>query len=35
MEINNAVGNKGLIEHHEKVRKIHESTALERVATKI
>ena len=35
MEINNGVGNMGLMEHHEKVRKVHESTALERVATKI
>ena len=30
MEINNGVGNMGLIEHHEKVRKFHESTALEK-----
>ena len=29
MEISNRVGNMGLIEHHEKVRKAHESTALD------
>ena len=30
MEINNGVGNMGLSEHHQKVSKVHESTALEK-----
>ena len=30
MEINNGVGNMGLSEHHQKVSKVHESTAWEK-----
>ena len=30
MEINNGVRNMGLSEHHEKVSKVHEGTALEK-----
>ena len=30
MEINNGVRNMGLSEHHEKVRKVHESATLEK-----